>query len=84
MILRPDTVMTELQPVRQALEADGYELACLEASQEQILLQVSAGPDVCEDCLVPKAVLGAMVTTRLEAGGLIDRPEIAILYPNEP
>ena len=83
MTLHPENVMTQLQPVRQALEADGYELACLEASADQIVLQVSAGPGVCEDCLVPKAVLGGMVATRLEASGLASVPAIAIRYPDE-
>ena len=49
-----------LQPIVAALAADGYQLS---ATFEGGSLKVGivAGPDACEDCLVPKSMMTVMI-----------------------
>jgi len=68
-----------LQGLRSALEADGYTLAVRELG-DRLDARIEATADACEDCLVPKPVLRAMLQRALGV------PEAAIdlRYPGEP
>ncbi len=58
------------------LAADGYNLDVAENGQ-RVELTVSAGPDACEDCLVPKDVFRGIAAHQLGMEGeLLD-----ITYP---
>jgi hypothetical protein len=59
-----------------ALEADGYHMAIDEADAK-LSVVITAGPDACEDCLVPKDLMRGMLSNELGVdGSLID-----ITYP---
>jgi hypothetical protein len=67
-----------LRTMRAALEADGYLLDVSEDG-ERLEARISAGPDACEDCLVPKPVLLAMLHQALG----VPEQSIDLLYPGE-
>jgi hypothetical protein len=59
------------------LAADGYNLAVAEGEGQRVALTVSAGPEACEDCLVPKDVFRGIASHQLGIEGeLLD-----ITYP---
>jgi hypothetical protein len=59
-----------------ALEADGYHLAIDEVGA-RVSAVISAGPDACEDCLVPKELFRGMLSHEIGVDeGLID-----VTYP---
>jgi molybdopterin/thiamine biosynthesis adenylyltransferase len=59
-----------------ALEADGYHLAIDEADAK-LSVVITAGPDACEDCLVPKELMRGMLSSELG----VDAELIDISYP---
>ena len=67
-----------LQTLRTALEADGYLIEVREDG-ERLGAWVSASPSACEDCLVPKPVLRAMLHQALG----VPEESIDLRYPGE-
>lgn len=67
-----------LATVRAALEADGYRLDVREEG-DRLGARVSATPDACEDCLVPKRIMRAMLQQALG----VPEESIDLLYPGE-
>ena len=67
-----------LRAVRAALESDGYLLVVREDG-ERLLARISAGPGACEDCLVPKPALRAMLQQALS----VPEQSIDLCYPGE-
>ncbi|HYW25521.1 MAG TPA: hypothetical protein VE953_15235 [Terriglobales bacterium] len=67
-----------LQTMRAALEADGY---LLDVSEDRGRLdaRISAGPEACEDCLVPKSIMLAMLQQALG----VPEQSIDLRYPGE-
>jgi hypothetical protein len=59
-----------------ALEADGYQLA-IEEADSKLSVVITAGPDACEDCLVPKDLMRSMLSSELG----VDAALIDITYP---
>jgi hypothetical protein len=59
-----------------ALEADGYHMSIGEA-EAKLSVVITAGPDACEDCLVPKDLMRGMLSNELG----IDAALIDITYP---
>jgi hypothetical protein len=59
-----------------ALEADGYHMA-IEEADAKLSVVITAGPDACEDCLVPKDLMRSMLSSELG----IDAAIIDITYP---
>ncbi len=59
-----------------ALEADGYHMA-IEELDATLSVVITAGPDACEDCLVPKDLMRSMLSSELG----IDAALIDITYP---
>ncbi len=68
-----------LRTLRAALEADGYLLEVSEEG-ERLRARISAGPDACEDCLVPKPALRAMLQQALG----VPEQSVDLRYPGEP
>jgi hypothetical protein len=61
-----------------SLRADGYDMAIDEAGS-RISVVVSATPEACEDCLVPKDLMRGILSQALGVeGGTID-----ITYPRD-
>ena len=59
-----------------ALEADGYHMA-IEEADAKLSVVITAGPDACEDCLVPKDLMRSMLSSELG----IDAAIIDLTYP---
>lgn len=65
----------------EVLAADGYRLEVSQADGAPVRLQVVAGPDACEECLVPKEVFESIALDHLARAGLHSAVEIR--YPSE-
>lgn len=65
----PSGISEAVAPIRSALEADGYELH-VEPSSDGTVLSIVAGPEACEDCLIPATVLEPMIAQALRERGL--------------
>jgi hypothetical protein len=77
-----DQYENALQPLQSMLAADGY-LLRLESNPvvaNELILTVTAGPDACEECLVPAELLTDIVTRHLAVTGL--HPSITVVYPD--
>jgi hypothetical protein len=58
--------------IASTLEADGYHLA-IEELDSRLAVTITAGPDACEDCLVPKDLMRGILSQQLGIdGGMID------------
>ena len=62
--------------ITSALEADGYNMAIAE-QDARLAVVITAGPDACEDCLVPKDLMRSMLSSELG----IDAAIIDLTYP---
>ena len=60
----------------QSLEADGYHMA-IEGGESRISVVISATPEACEDCLVPKDLMRGILSNALGVAG----DTIDITYP---
>jgi hypothetical protein len=69
---------TGLAPLRATLEADDYRMDVTEDG-DRIAVRISAGPQACADCLVPKPILADIVRRAINEP---DRP-IDVTYPAE-
>jgi hypothetical protein len=74
-------VRTSLRGVAEMLDADGYGLEVREVVGNRAVLAVSAGPQACAECLVPREILSELVGRQLREGGL--SLSVDILYPAE-
>lgn len=68
-----------LEPTRAGLDAAGFDLAIADAGGK-LQLKVSARPQACEDCLVPKSLFRQMASDEVREAGL-EAVEMEILYP---
>jgi hypothetical protein len=59
-----------------ALEADGYHLA-IDEVDSRISAVITAGPDACEDCLVPKDLFRGMLSHEIG----VEPGQIDVTYP---
>lgn len=56
----------EIMGFVSALDADGYDMALDRAGDGSVKVEVSARPDACEDCLVPKEVMATILAKACE------------------
>jgi hypothetical protein len=75
-------VESALVPISSALEADGYRLAVSATGDDRLRVEIIAGRDACEDCLVPKAMMGEMLRSALSGVGLRDL-SLDLVYPDD-
>ncbi len=69
---------TRLRPLQSSLEVDGYRLEAREEG-DRIGVRISASPDACADCLVPKDVMRGILGQVLKvAADIID-----VSYPGD-
>jgi len=71
-----------LEPLADALAADGYELRATETGARAARVEVIATPDACADCLVPQDVFGAIIRTRLSEV-LSGSWDVEVVYPTD-
>jgi hypothetical protein len=68
-----------ISETRRSLEASGFRVAC--AHDGGVLtVSLSAGPDACADCLVPRAVLESIVGRELAERGVVVAG-VRVIYP---
>jgi hypothetical protein len=60
------------------LEADGYHMA-IEEDGARLSVIITASPEACEDCLVPKDLMRGILSQALEVPG----ETIDITYPRD-
>lgn len=60
----------------QSLEADGYHMN-IEGDDSRISVIITASPEACEDCLVPKDLMRGILSNALGVSG----ETIDITYP---
>ncbi|GAA1385619.1 hypothetical protein GCM10009613_18280 [Pseudonocardia kongjuensis] len=67
-----------LEGLRTGLEADDYAMEVTEAG-DRLEVRISAGPDACADCLVPKDMMRSVLGSALG----VPEERIDINYPDE-
>lgn len=72
-----------LEPVRSMLEAEGFRLTVTGGEGSPIVLSVTAGPEACEYCLVPKSTLRAIALDKLAGHGAGGSVDIEVVYPED-
>jgi hypothetical protein len=60
----------------QSLEADGYHMA-IDGDDSRVFVVITASPEACEDCLVPKDLMRGILSNALGVSG----DAIDISYP---
>ena len=73
-------VTAALEPLAEALLADGYELHATQTADRAARVDVVATPDACADCLVPQDVFAAIIRTRLNEV-LSGTWHVEVVYP---
>jgi hypothetical protein len=69
-----------LEPLANALAADGYELQ-VEQLDARLELIVTPTTEVCAECLVPKTIFKNMAEETLRNNGVIVEGGLQITYP---
>jgi hypothetical protein len=61
-----DAIEEALQPIRQSLQADGYELIVNDFQGGVLSVEIQPGPHACVECLVPKELMELMIQQSLK------------------
>jgi hypothetical protein len=67
-VTNSDDVLVALDGIKGALNADGYDLAVEPAAAEDFTIRITAGPDACAECLIPKRIMSDMIGAVAPAG----------------
>ncbi|HHU30165.1 MAG: hypothetical protein QM368_08805 [Bacillota bacterium] len=59
-----------LSGIKETLAYEGYDLLAAERERGVIDVMIIAGPDACEECLVPTPVLREMIASELKENGI--------------
>jgi hypothetical protein len=59
-----EIVREALSDITSALRSDGYELR-VAVTPGQVLVSVRAGPEACQECLVPLSLMTGMIESEL-------------------
>jgi hypothetical protein len=71
-----------LEPLSTALTADGYQLIVDRPADGPFLLRIEAGPEACEECLIPRPLMEDLIQDAFRQG-LPQAPEVELRYPGE-
>jgi len=74
-------IQVVVETVRSMLQGDGYDVELTDYEPGELKLNVVAGPEACEDCLVPKNVLSNIIASTLPAELAATR--ITLTYPSD-
>ena len=75
------TIASHLEGFREGLVADGYDLLVDGFANGTAKLRITAGPNACEECPVPKKLMVSMLEDSLRE--LPDVQAIEVAYPGE-
>ena len=81
MALDLGAVNAALAGLRVGYEADGYTLEVEDVSDGVVKVRVAAGPNACQECLVPEEIASGTIRGSLR-GLPVRRVEVA--YPTDP
>ena len=76
-----ESIEHALDPFRQSLAADGYGLRVDAVEAGVLRLSIVAQAGACEECLVPRALMTAMIQDSISQEPGIH--EIELTYPDE-
>jgi hypothetical protein len=68
----------QLDQLKQTLQADDYRLD-VDVQGDRADVSIVAGPDACEECLVPKPLMQSMLAPVLG----VDPTSIRLVYPTD-
>ncbi|MEP9382035.1 hypothetical protein [Nocardioides sp. KR10-350] len=68
----------QLEEFRRTMAADDYHLD-VSVDDGSAAVSIKAGPDACEECLVPKSMMAAMLSPVLG----VEAEQITLTYPTE-
>lgn len=74
-------VEAALAGLRSGYEADGYDLVVEAVNAGVVAVRISAGPDACADCLVPRPI--AIGTIQASLAGFPEITGVTLTYPAE-
>ena len=77
-----ESAVSALMPFSSGLAADGYALEVSMAGAGSLRIEIVAGPDACEDCLIPKEMFEGMLSSRLGSQG-VAFSELTLVYPTD-
>ena len=72
-------VETALASLRTGVQADGYDLRVESVENGVALVRIVAGPNACEECLVPKAIMAG--TIKISLRSLPEISGVTLRYP---
>lgn len=75
-----DPAVSALAAFRSGLAADGYVLEVTRHGAGGLRVEIVAGADACEECLIPKEMFEGMVRARLASEG-VRFSGISVVYP---
>ena len=75
------TIASHLEGFREGLVADGYDLLVDGYADGTARLRITAGPDACAECLIPKKLMVSMLEDSLRELPEVHKVEVA--YPEE-
>lgn len=75
-----ELAVSALEPFSSGLAADGYSLTVSLLDNRGLRVEVVAGPDACEECLIPKQMFAGMLSDRLSAEG-VAFSVLTLVYP---
>jgi hypothetical protein len=77
--MEPQGVESAVTTARMMLMNDGYDVELASCEGGVLSLKVVAGPDACEDCLVPKEMLAGLIQAKLPSESSFSR--VDLIYP---
>jgi hypothetical protein len=80
--LTVETVAECLEPLSTALTTDGYQLIVDRLGEGPFLLRIEAGPEACEDCLIPRPLMEGFIQDAFRQR-LSEAPDVELRYPGE-
>lgn len=79
----PPQVENALAALRAMLAADGYDLALNLEGPQLLVARITAGPEACADCLVPKEIMHNHFAATLKDSRITEIAEIRFIYPSD-
>ena len=77
-----ESVVAALHPFSSGLEADGYSLEVELTDGDGLRVEIVAGPEACDDCLIPREMFTGMIASTLNSKGLAFE-QVTLVYPND-
>ena len=75
-----ESAIAVLKPFSSGLAADGYALEVSRTDSVGLVVEIVAGPDAREECLIPKEMFAGMLSSRLSSEGM-EFSDLTPVYP---